>query len=917
MSLSVVRGLSRPLYHFVFWTWNVLLGTVVYFGLVPALFTDSFLRDVADWPGSFLAFLALLVLAPITALTIGIFRLRKDATKLIRLFYGVEAPLFVLALIRIFAFRQLTPATGWLFGALVLGAIAHGVLLLVGPERRITRDALLVGQTAGVLIAAYVAVVLMFFVAPATVEICRSLFEGGFIRDLVFARSFLALVGAMLFMFSATLFVALPFAFILSHIAGLKELVRAAILDGRGVRALVTVALTTVLGGGITTYLVDEGAKTPETLTRLAELPTSDAERRDRLDDAATIRDRLVDAHLWRYRYLAANGEVREIRRMYEDTLPYGARHLAPDVQAAFEDVVSPFLYPGTRDDVRDAELRYAEFFDESIQRGARAQLKDAVNATFERVDVAANLLDVDERAVHLVEQTITVNPDDFAADVEIFEVYENRTKQDVEILYTFTLPDTAVITGLWLNELAPDKDNAFAFRVSPRGAAQRVYEAEVRRRVDPALLEQIGPRQYRLRVFPIPASRDEPRRMHLWLTYRTLPTNDGWPLPQLLEARNVFWDDDTKRTVAGEQTDGEYAWSSTTIEMDVPEPRRRVFAVGDAQIVATPLDGDVGLPRGGRNYAVVLDRSYSMHEVEDELDDAFAWLRENVYPRSNVDVYLTAAPTRGAPAQRVDDATSYDVTSEIFYGGQSTTSMMQQAIELAEDADIACPFGKTGIDCYDAVLFFTDRGRMEMESGGALAYDGDAPLWMIHLGGTVAVGYDDAVTEAMQKSAGGVATTPAEAFAHFALAEQTSEAFIGFGGGYRWTLENGTGGATDPIAARQFVRAAIQTQDVSDRDVLQRIHSVATRAKIVTPYSSMIVLVMDRQHQALDIAENQADAFDRRTNTDGTALPQPGDALGLTGTPEPEVWALLLMGLMMLFVMHRRSLNFGVRDPN
>src|SRR5207302_1610841 len=116
----------------------------------------------------------------------------------------------------------------------------------------------------------------------------------------------------------------------------------------------------------------------------------------------------------------------------------------------------------------------------------------------------------------------------------------------------------------LWLGD-TEDRAQRFRFRVAPRGAAQKVYRREVQRRTDPALLEQIGPRQYRLRAFPIPP---RPRlrdtkvptpapRFHLWLTYKTLALGaagegGAWPLPALGERRNVYWSLLTERSYAG-----------------------------------------------------------------------------------------------------------------------------------------------------------------------------------------------------------------------------------------------------------------------------------------------------------------------------------------------------------------------------
>jgi hypothetical protein len=52
-------------------------------------------------------------------------------------------------------------------------------------------------------------------------------------------------------------------------------------------------------------------------------------------------------------------------------------------------------------------------------------------------------------------------------------------------------MPENTAFTGLWLSN-QPDKEKAFRFRVSPRGAAQEVYRQQLRRSQDPALLEQV-----------------------------------------------------------------------------------------------------------------------------------------------------------------------------------------------------------------------------------------------------------------------------------------------------------------------------------------------------------------------------------------------------------------------------------------
>ncbi|HEY9300927.1 MAG TPA: PEP-CTERM sorting domain-containing protein, partial [Phormidium sp.] len=68
----------------------------------------------------------------------------------------------------------------------------------------------------------------------------------------------------------------------------------------------------------------------------------------------------------------------------------------------------------------------------------------------------------------------------------------------------------------------------------------------------------------------------------------------------------------------------------------------------------------------------------------------------------------------------------------------------------------------------------------------------------------------------------------------------------------------------------------------------------------IVTPYSSMIVLVNDRQREDLKRAEKQSDRFNRAI--EDQQLPQPTNLNApVSAVPEPAEWLLLLVGAIAL----------------
>jgi putative PEP-CTERM system integral membrane protein len=149
---------------------------------------------------------------------------------------------------------------------------------------------------------------------------------------------------------------------------------------------------------------------------------------------------------------------------------------------------------------------------------------------------------------VKLLSRKITTSSDyqDLLATISIEEEYTNTTYNQREVVYEFSLPADAVITDL---KLGPQLEHPGI--IAPKGAARTVYERELNRRRDPALLEQTGPRQYRLRVFPIPAKNDKTtlggKNQRVLYTYMVGLTPDGYPLPNYFQTQNLQINSSTK----------------------------------------------------------------------------------------------------------------------------------------------------------------------------------------------------------------------------------------------------------------------------------------------------------------------------------------------------------------------------------
>lgn len=99
-------------------------------------------------------------------------------------------------------------------------------------------------------------------------------------------------------------------------------------------------------------------------------------------------------------------------------------------------------------------------------------------------------------------------------------------------------------------------------------------------------------------------------------------------------------------------------------------------------------------------------------------------------------------------------------------------------------------------------------------------------------------------------------------------------------------------------LAARRLILAemAAHRGQLDDLAILDGLHTLAVEHSIVTPYSSMIVLVNRQQEQMLERLEGQEDRFDREFEAVGET-----QALTVTGVPEPHEWLLLTLAAGML----------------
>ncbi len=947
---------ARAWTYGLFWSWNIIFLAFVLFGFAPQVLPELIKAvRIDDFPAAFLVYAVIMTAIPVAAVILGLIRLRRSPGRLFALGYGVEGPLMLIFLIRFFVVREMTPAVTFL---LITAGLGLATFLWQILDRHIDgRGPLLahlrvVGLTLLLLTGLYASLWLGFYAVPLAAyglqgiteflanlpeflaDLWQSLITFNW-RDLLEIEwGFVPLVvlGTILGFYSATLLVLMPVAVLILYGRAWWQGLAALLATHSRRWAIAIVAAVVAIC--LTLFIQTNRQPQHRAFALLENPPVSPSEAQTLLDRQETIRAGLLNAYLASFRYFSATGEVRHISSLYRDSLDL-PQERAERVQQVYEIVARPVLYSpvdppervGSRWDSqvmrqeprRAAEL-YEAFFDEPILDGEREAVVHAARSTWsiDQAQVAWQL--VDDREIHLNRQELTVTEQGDWADVELYEVYQNQTGQRQEVIYYFNLPESAVVTGLWLGD-SPNPDDRFAYRVSPRGAAQATYRNEVRRNVDPALVEQIGPRQYRLRIFPVEPQnlrweQDQDQStieagppLHMWLTWRVLAQDSGWPLPRLAEKRNVYWDDASIRLVNGEpMAVDEDSWLPTAVPAASPvEPMAHgvKFPGGDTVLTQPVTESDLPDLPAGLRLAVVLDRSRSMAEHAAEVKPALAELSRVVAAGGDIDLYLTASKYRGEEPSRVELA-GFEPEDVIYFGGQNAAELLVQFDALRNSEE------------YEVILVLTDGSGYELTGDGIDVPRPESPVWMVHLGGDFPLGYDDGTLEAIQASGGGVAGSVTEALARLAigLTQEAAGSTSDLVDGYLWsTVEAGTLTTTSgqelidhpvsddfaALAARRLILSRMERQrdNLDQLETLDQLHALAIEHSVVTPYSSMIVLVNREQERLLRQLENRGDRFQREYEEVGETTPE--NPFDVTGVPEPEEWLLLALAVGML----------------
>jgi Ca-activated chloride channel family protein len=348
-----------------------------------------------------------------------------------------------------------------------------------------------------------------------------------------------------------------------------------------------------------------------------------------------------------------------------------------------------------------------------------------------------AQSLDVVSGAAVKVEiARVDATVEEGVARVEIDETFRNSTDAVQEGVYRFKLPEDAVIGSfsMWMN--GREKTG----RVLEARAARRVYDSIVAKKKDPAILEQIGWREFKVSVFPIPA-RDTVR---VKLVYAHVLRDDlgletlEIPLPRgagvvgdlrvhakVTAARGLAGVDcpshkDAKLVV--DPNCAEATWSGDGVEPQGPFvlraiPRREGFDVSvladrpvgaeDGWFVARVVPRLEAPPRVARDIVFVIDRSGSMEGKK--MDQARAALLrglETLKAGDRFDVVSFSSDVTSLGAGTLLDATAENLAAARRAARDLTAS---GGTNIAGALTAALASRGADLTRFSAVVFLTD----------------------------------------------------------------------------------------------------------------------------------------------------------------------------------------------------------------
>lgn len=486
-----------------------------------------------------------------------------------------------------------------------------------------------------------------------------------------------------------------------------------------------------------------------------------------------------------------------------------------------------------------------------------------------------------EEKNVLLTYRQITVDTeaDGLLAKITIEEEYQNQSNQEQEIIYEFNLPDEIAFYDL---KLGPNLE--FTGVIAPKGAAQKVYERELVKRRDPALLEQTGPNQYRLRIFPVPGQSDfntlQGQRQKVSFSYGVAQNGGYFALPHYTRESNIIRDASSSITLSynsqisylEEATDQLTATEDDLWDLCLNQDR--VFSLSEAgrntNIIFHANDENLQNLACGemtdllpmlKDYrlAIVYDSSFNnqddqtLHQFAKLLSQTdFNWLNE-----AQIDLYkFNQVISQG---ERLTSDNFKNLLKPIHF---SRVNDFSQLGKITEQYDLIVLVTSQDIN-------FAQLKNFPFSKPSVTYWVSEEKLPALNM----------EMTSGLWQTGGGTSTTIEEAIRSFLIKEKLSEKYAENAVNLNRKLSLQYSGLTD-IPADNIFSANTALASISNKALLQKFVSqqnkevigninlldqldkAARQANLVSPYSSSIALVNQQQIETLERLMKQYNRF-------------------------------------------------------
>lgn len=551
----------------------------------------------------------------------------------------------------------------------------------------------------------------------------------------------------------------------------------------------------------------------------------------------------------------------------------FGNESFAKVVQTAFTNLAYPLVYWEERADQQALSNNFEYLFGYPYYQNKNELEEVAVRFKEPEEEENKNVL------LTYREITVDSEADGLLARITIEEEYENQTNTEQEIIYEFNLPDEVAFYDL---KLGPNLE--FSGVIAPKGAAQKVYERELVKRRDPALLEQTGPNQYRLRIFPVPGRNDfntlQGQRQKVSFSYSVAQNAGGFALPHYTRESNVYSDASSSISLA---YNGQISYLQETSD--------QIAAIdGEVRDLCLNQEQNLALNEAGRNANIIFHandpdlQNLACAEIKDVLPLLKTYRLAIVYDTSfnneddqTLDQFAKLLSQTDLGWLNEAQIDLYKFNQVISAGERITADNFKELLDPIHFSRVNdfSQLGKITGD-YDLIVLVTSQ---DIDFTQLKNFPFFKPTMVYWVSEDQLPALNMEMTSGLWQTGGGTSTTIEEAVRSFLIKQELFAKYaenainlnqklsLQFSGLSTIPANNvfSANSALAMISNKALLQQFVSQQSkevVGDINLLDQLDQAARQANLVSPYSSLIALVNQQQIETLKRLMEQYNRF-------------------------------------------------------